>query len=65
MKKNKRIIKILLIITGIALLFSFISIVIYEVNDFLNDYRCSHLPINEFFQDETCEKYWRDNNDRR
>lgn len=59
MKKNKRIIKTLLIITGIMLLFLFAFIVIYEVNDFFNDYRCSHLPITEFLKDKKCEKYWR------
>lgn len=29
------------------------------VIDFANDYRCSNLPLNEFFQDESCKKYWR------
>lgn len=31
----------------------------FEVKEMLNDYRCTNLPINEFFQDEKCEKYWR------
>ena len=31
---------------------------IIEVKEMLNDYRCSQLPINEFFQDEKCERYW-------
>lgn len=30
-----------------------------EIKEMLNDYRCSQLPINEFFQDEKCERYWR------
>ena len=32
---------------------------IVEFKEMLNDYRCSQLPLNEFFQDESCEKYWR------
>lgn len=32
---------------------------IVEFKEMLNDYRCSQLPINEFFQDESCKKYWR------
>lgn len=44
---------------GILLLFAFVCFVIYMAYDFANDYRCSNMPINEFFQDEKCEKYWR------
>lgn len=32
---------------------------IIETKEMLNDYRCSNLPLNEFFQDKKCEKYWR------
>lgn len=52
-------IKNIAIALGILLSFAFICFIIYEVNDFVNDYRCSNMPINEFFQDKTCEKYWR------
>lgn len=44
---------------GILLFFAFVCFVIYMAYDFANDYRCSNMPINEFFQDEKCEKYWR------
>ncbi len=47
------------ITVGILLFFAFVCLVIYIGIDFANDYRCSNLPINEFFQDEKCEKYWR------
>lgn len=32
---------------------------IIEFKEMLNDHRCYELPINEFFQDKKCEKYWR------
>lgn len=36
---------------------------IFEFKEMMNDYRCSQLPINEFFQDKKCERYWRYRND--
>lgn len=40
-----------------------IGLIFYGINwyiqDFLNDYRCSNMPLNEFFQDKSCIKYWR------
>ena len=24
----------------------------------LNDHRCYNLPLNEFYQDKKCERYW-------
>ena len=52
-KKNK--IKNIGIAIGILLFFAITCLIIYEAIDFANDYRCS----NEFFQDESCKKYWR------
>lgn len=56
-KKNK--IKNIGIAIGILLFFAITCLIIYEAIDFSNDYRCSNLPLNEFFQDESCKKYWR------
>lgn len=56
-KKNK--IKNIGIAIGILLFFAITYLIIYEAIDFANDYRCSNLPLNEFFQDESCKKYWR------
>lgn len=56
-KKTK--IKNIGIVMGILLFFAITCLVIYEAIDFVNDYRCSNLPLNEFFQDESCKKYWR------
>lgn len=47
------------IVMGILLFFAITCLVIYETMDFVNDYRCSNLPLNEFFQDKSCKKYWR------
>lgn len=32
---------------------------IIKFKEMLNDHRCYELPINEFFQDKKCEKYWK------
>ena len=56
-KKNK--IKNICMVIGILLFFAIVCLIIYEAIDFANDYRCSNMPINEFFQDKSCEKYWR------
>lgn len=56
-QKNK--IKIIGIATGILLFVVITCLIIYETIDFANDYRCSNLPLNKFFQDKSCEKYWR------
>lgn len=26
--------------------------------EMMNDHRCYNLPLNEFYQDKKCEKYW-------
>ena len=43
----------------IIILIAMVGFAIYEINDFYNDYRCSNLPLNEFFEDTKCEKYWK------
>lgn len=57
-ERMEKILTVLAIITAI-LVISFIGFFIYEFNEMLNDHRCYNLPINEFFQDKKCEKYWR------
>ncbi len=58
MNKLEKILSVLGIITIILIAIGAIWF-IFEVKEMLNDYRCSQLPINEFFQDEKCERYWR------
>ncbi len=36
-----------------------IIIFILIFKEMLNDYRCSQLPLNEFFKDKQCERYWK------
>ncbi len=44
---------IIIFIAIISILF------IFEIKEMLNDYRCSQLPINEFYKDKQCKKYWK------
>lgn len=46
-------------IVCVSLFVIFVIWLCFEIKEMLNDYRCSNLPLNEFFQDEKCEKYWR------
>ena len=55
---NKKIKNILLILL-ILFIFAFVCFIIYDVNDFIIDYNCSTMPLNEFFDNEMCQKYWR------
>lgn len=55
---NKKIKNILLILL-ILFIFAFVCFIIYEVNDFIIGYKCSTMPLNEFFDNEICQKYWR------
>lgn len=48
-----------LLIILILLIFAFVCFIIYEVNDFIIDYKCSTMPLDEFFDNEMCQKYWR------
>lgn len=58
MDKLEKLLSVLGIIIIILITIGVIWFVV-EVKEMLNDYRCSQLPINEFFQDEKCESYWR------
>ena len=51
--------KNILLVIFILFMFTFVCFIIYEVNDFIVDYKCSTMPINEFFDNEMCQKYWR------
>lgn len=55
---KERVIKVLFYIT-ISLIIILEIIFIIEFKEMLNDHRCYNLPLNEFFQDKKCEKYWR------
>ena len=52
--------KILKIMTITFLILSVIFIIWFmlEFKEMLNDHRCYNLPINEFYQDKKCERYW-------
>lgn len=58
MDKLEKLLSVLGIIIIILITIGVIWFVV-EVKEMLNDYRCSQLPINEFFQDEKCERYLR------
>jgi hypothetical protein len=58
MDKLEKLLSVLGIIIIILITIGVIWFVV-EVKEMLNDYRCSQLSINEFFQDEKCERYWR------
>lgn len=53
--------KVLSIISAVFLVIVIAAIIIFIFifKEMLNDYRCSQLPLNEFFQDKQCERYWR------
>lgn len=55
---NEKVLKIMEI-SFIVLCIALMGLLIYGVYDFYNDYRCSNLPIQDFFKDKKCEKYWR------
>lgn len=58
MDKLEKILNVLGIIVAIVYTIGTIWFV-FEVKEMMNDYRCNQLPLNEFFQDKKCEKYWR------
>ena len=58
MDKLEKLLSVLGIIIIILITIGVLWFVV-EVKEMFNDYRCSQLPINEFFQDEKCERYWR------
>lgn len=53
--------KIVNIISAILLVIIVVIIIvfIFAFKEMMNDYRCSQLLLNEFFQDEKCERYWK------
>lgn len=58
MNRLNKILDVLGIILIILITIGAICFIV-EFKEMINDYRCSQLPINEFFQDEKCERYWR------
>lgn len=42
----------------IILYIAFVIFFIIEFKEMMNDHRCYILPLNEFYQDKKCEKYW-------
>lgn len=57
MNKLEKILNVIGIITIIIMLIFIIWFVI-EFKEMLNDHRCYNLPLNEFYQDKKCERYW-------
>lgn len=58
MKKTLKKICNVFLIFGIITIIVFIIIFIIAFKEMLNDYRCYNMPLNEFYQDKKCEKYW-------
>lgn len=58
MKKTLEKICNVFLIFGIITIIVFIIIFIIAFKEMLNDYRCNNMPLNEFYQDKKCEKYW-------
>lgn len=57
MNKLEKVLNIMGIITIIVILIFTIWFVV-EFREMLNDHRCYNLPLNEFYQDKKCERYW-------
>lgn len=57
MNKLEKVLNIMGIITIIVILIFTIWFVV-EFKEMLNDHRCYNLPLNEFYQDKKCERYW-------
>lgn len=55
--KLDKTLEIIAIIT-IILYIVFVIFFIIEFKEMMNDHRCHNLPLNEFYQDKKCEKYW-------
>lgn len=56
-----RIEKILNIISILLIIILMIGTIWFtnEFKEMLNDCRCLQLPISDFYQDESCKKYWK------
>ena len=50
-----KILNIIVVAVGIICLFVLVLFLV-ELPKKINDYRCSKLPINEYYQDENCYK---------
>ena len=57
MEKLEKVLKIMTI-TILILSVIFMIWFVLEFKEMLNDHRCYNLPINEFYQDTKCERYW-------
>lgn len=55
--KLDKTLEIIAIIT-IILYIAFVIFFTIEFKEMMNDHRCYNLPLNEFYQDKKCEKYW-------
>ena len=55
--KFEKIITIMGIIVSIVIIFITIIFTCIFL-EMLNDHRCYTMPLNEFYQDKRCEKYW-------
>lgn len=41
-----------------VIIFIFMTVMIYLTVDMLNDHYCYTLPLDEFYKEPKCEKYW-------
>ena len=48
------------LVSSSLILVSKYSVILFLIafKEMLNDHRCYNLPLNEFYQDEKCSKYW-------
>lgn len=58
MDKFEKILNIIGIIV-ISLFIIFIIWFAFQIKEMMNDYRCSQLPLQDFFNDPKCEPYWK------
>jgi len=48
------------IVLTIAIVISFLYLIVSFIYDFYHDYQCSTMPFDEMIQDHSCDKYWKD-----
>ncbi len=56
-EKISKALEITIVIVFVAMCIAVILFLI-AFKEMLNDHRCYNLPLNEFYQDEKCSKYW-------
>lgn len=56
-EKNDRALEVAIFLTLILFCIGTILFLI-AFKEMLNDHRCYNLPLNEFYKDQKCEKYW-------